>query len=392
MKSLFLAVLFTYSFGYSQHSDLILREQGSVDMGYTQRNFGGNKIFNDAYDISMILQTRFVGGNPSGFYEYAFIVDPNWNRVVYGRQAYDSNGNPIYSGYFPNYKYDWWVKAYGTLGSGDGNLNSPRGISVVRYDNTQIDVYVADTGNNRIVKLRVNSETGYVTWIRTYTAGFNQPYDVSVGDNNNTDPNDDLIWVADKNNHRVVQLDQNGNVVYSIGSFGYGQGKFNLPVSISIGKYWNETYSNIVRVAEQGYNLIISFKTGQAPNGYTFWYQYLFPNVGKLTSIESDPAGVGYYVVENSSNKIHKFRDINGTGFYLGEFGTFGTELQQLYYPNSISLEKILQIGSSYWGGFYAGVLERWSENAGAKYFEEGVDIVDFYATPNSDGSIRMAL
>ena len=73
------------------------------------------------------------------------------------------------------------------------------------------DVYVADTGNNRIIQFRY--EDGQAVFTRviseiqgTEPATFNYPADVFADENGN-------IYVADQNNHRVVMMDKDLNFV-----------------------------------------------------------------------------------------------------------------------------------------------------------------------------------
>lgn len=72
------------------------------------------------------------------------------------------------------------------------------------------EIYVADTGNNRIVVLN-NSMSEVVNIITTFDNNgsedsFNQPYGVCVSENGQ-------IYVADSQNHRVVVLEKDGTLV-----------------------------------------------------------------------------------------------------------------------------------------------------------------------------------
>jgi streptogramin lyase len=131
------------------------------------------------------------------------------------------------------------VSLFAGLPNNDGLVNgtgtaarfqNPRGIACDKSGN----VYVADTGNNRIRKIDPN---GRVT---TIAGGFNSPYDVAVA------PNGDVI-VADFGNHRIYRVEAGGRKTLVAGSTagnvaGYSgttkikgsAAKFNYPTSVTV--------------------------------------------------------------------------------------------------------------------------------------------------------------
>jgi len=78
---------------------------------------------------------------------------------------------------------------------GEQGLDSPQGMFVYRR---RSEVYIADTGNNRVIRLNSKWEV-----LRVYE-GFKEPSDVFVSDRNQ-------IFVADTGNSRVVVMDMDGN-------------------------------------------------------------------------------------------------------------------------------------------------------------------------------------
>ncbi len=113
------------------------------------------------------------------------------------------------------------VAVYGTLGSGTGNFKTPTGIAI---DPSTHNVFVADSGNNRIVELAVSGGKVNTSGnpVATFTSSFNQPYGVASENG--------LLAVADRGNNRVVVLNENdGTVAATInGSDVTGGGPTNL--------------------------------------------------------------------------------------------------------------------------------------------------------------------
>lgn len=99
--------------------------------------------------------------------------------------------------YLPSTQYE--KEHFGELG-----LNSPQDIF---YDNDKY-IYIADTGNNRIIKLDTNYDV--VKIISEFNGDtFNTPTGIFVDDENK-------IYVCDSLNNRIVVLDENGELLLEI--------------------------------------------------------------------------------------------------------------------------------------------------------------------------------
>jgi DNA-binding beta-propeller fold protein YncE len=129
-----------------------------------------------------------------------------------------------------------FVLAFGTQGAQSAvttvpRFSSPSGITVDANDS----VYVADTDNHRVVKLRSNGVAQRV-WPggaqppapSNANGRFNQPTSCAVGSNG-------LIYVTDSFNHRCQRFDQFGTTspTSEWGSLGTGNGQFNTPTGIA---------------------------------------------------------------------------------------------------------------------------------------------------------------
>ncbi|MEO0052473.1 MAG: NHL repeat-containing protein, partial [candidate division WOR-3 bacterium] len=92
---------------------------------------------------------------------------------------------------------------YGTTGSGIAQFNNPHGIVC----NEMGDVYVADTDNRRVVRLRYTQ--GTLSWVTIVDSTLNLPYDVSMDSRGNiyvTDAQADRIVIYDSSNIRIRTL------------------------------------------------------------------------------------------------------------------------------------------------------------------------------------------
>lgn len=150
----------------------------------------------------------------------------------------------------------------GKTGHDDGPLgtatfNGPKGVAVDKSGN----IFVADSGNNSIRKITpdgaVSTFAGSITGASGFQDGqgsaalFNQPIGLAIDNNNN-------LFVADKGNNSIREIDQTGNVTTYAGNGAPGStngpalkiATFNQPVALAIDPSMN------IYVADMGNNLI----------------------------------------------------------------------------------------------------------------------------------------
>ncbi|GEM_PF-1700827 len=196
-----------------------------------------------------------------------------------------------------------FVKAWGTpQGSGDGQVNLPRGIAV----DTESNVYVADTANHRIQKFNSNG-TFLAKW-GTQGSGngqFSAPVDVAVDAQGN-------VYVADNGNSRIQKFDSNGTFLAKWGTGGNGNGQFSSPYGIGLDSSGN------VYVADYGNNRIQKFDS----NG-TFLAKWGTQGNGNgqfdgPMDVTVDAQGNLYVADYTFNNRIEKF---DSSGNYLLQWG-----------------------------------------------------------------------
>jgi tripartite motif-containing protein 71 len=110
---------------------------------------------------------------------------------------------------------------WGSYGSGERQFDSPYGIAVGPYG----DVYVADSGNDRVSNFTANGSFG-----GKVKYSLKGPMGVAVAP-------DGRLFIADTLNHRVVYRDDRG-FYKSWGSYGHGNGLFCYPYGVAVSRYY----------------------------------------------------------------------------------------------------------------------------------------------------------
>lgn len=142
-----------------------------------------------------------------------YVADTNHNRVL----AYSPQGKLLAR--FGAGDGD------GSSGAGPGELNHPAAVAVAATG----DIYVADTGNNRIVELSPSGEVLTQWGSRGTTDGrFHLPTGVAVDAAGN-------VYVLDSEDNRVEVFDSSGHFLQKWGTRGIGPGEFSQPTAIAVG-------------------------------------------------------------------------------------------------------------------------------------------------------------
>ena len=161
-------------------------------------------------------------------------------------------------------------------------------------------VYIADTGNNRIVKLHFNEKK--LQFIRE-RKGFNKPMGIAVDKNG-------YIYVAEAGKHRILKFTSKLSPAkhfygrnYSFGSFGYGRGKLNYPINLCVDK------KGSIYVIEKNNKRISKFNRfgrfiSMKRTGYYGFGSYR----SKLLGITTDNYGY-IYVTDSYHNYIWKLKN-----------------------------------------------------------------------------------
>jgi len=220
-----------------------------------------------------------------------------------------------------------YITQWGSLGSGNGQFNSPSGIAT----NAAGDVYVADFLNNRIQKF---TGTGvYVTeWgsIGSGNGQFIHPYSIAVG------PSGD-VYVVDYHNFRVQRFTGTGTFLNAWGGFNFASG-------ITTDAAGNVYVADILNARIQKFTANGTFITqwgsyGSGPG--QFGGSNILVGPYGLTTDNLD----NVYVADGGNSRVEKF---TSNGVYLGQWGAVGSG------PGQFGADSPADIGRSPDGqGFY---------------------------------------
>jgi sugar lactone lactonase YvrE len=236
---------------------------------------------------------------------YLYVVDTGNNRV----QKFFFAGN--------------YVLQFGSTGSSPGRFSRPCGIAIDTYYNNNQNIYVADSGNNRIQKFGMDGT--YLAQFGSQGNGngqFNSPDGVAVDSQGN-------IYVADSGNNRVQKFDSNGVYLTQWGSSGSGNGQFNLPETIAVDS------SDNIYVADYSNSRVQKFS-----NTGTYLLQFGAMGTGDgqffgLTGLAIDSSG-NVYVSDEENNRVQKF---SSDGTYLSQFGSTGSGAGHFNAPFGLTID-----------------------------------------------------
>ncbi|MCJ7514488.1 MAG: hypothetical protein MUO89_00745 [Dehalococcoidia bacterium] len=195
---------------------------------------------------------------------------------------------------------------WGTSGAGDGQFASPRGIAI----DTAGNVYVADTGNDRIQKF-----TGTGTFIAKWGTGgdFMNPWGIDVSSAG-------YVYVADMTNNRIKKFTSTGTWLATWSPA--GSDNLSAPYGLCVDALGN------VYVADSG-NLRIQ-KFDSNGNLLTKWSTTSYPY-----DVAVDASG-NVYVADLGNNSIDKF---TSTGTFLTTWGSGGAGDGQFNSPKGVAVD-----------------------------------------------------
>ena len=182
------------------------------------------------------------------------------------------------------------------------------GIAAVAVAPVSGRVYAADAGHNRVLVYGPEGKL-LARWGASGGSGaagsapgaFNHPSGVAVA---SVAPGEEVIYVADKGNDRVVKLDADGDVLRSWGGRGGGEGRFHAPAGVAVDG------AGDVYVLDGENNRVQEF----GPEG-RFLAKWGFRGTGlgdfsQPSAIAVDCAG-SVYVADTNNNRVERFNPVS---------------------------------------------------------------------------------
>ena len=245
---------------------------------------------------------------------------------------------------------------YGLEKRGIQKLNQPRGIVA----NEQGDVYVADTGNNRIVKFfNPGHELIYercVGVLGSSPAQFNQPHDVALDSQGN-------LYIADSGNNRVQIFSSDLQFMKEFGKGAGEIGELIFPSAIQVTdkkQRWSFYKEEFIIVIDNRGKRVQQFDlSGKFIRGIIS-SDFGFPE-SSLAYIAIDYYN-NIYITDTKNHCIHKF---DHRLKYLTNYGRQGKGKKEFLEPSGITINR--HLGQVF-------VAEKW----GAQYYWVGTDCFNF--------------
>jgi hypothetical protein len=220
-----------------------------------------------------------------------------------------------------------FVGTFGSSGSGLGQLSSPEGLAT---DSAGI-LYIADSGNNRIVLAQNLNIVGTAGTNGTAQGEFDAPQNISVGDQG--------VYVADTGNNRIQKfaIMPNGQP-FDITPFNLGfmiSTNLDLPAAVvAANNLTNESFY----VADTGNNRIL-FYTVAAGDPTVTWTNMV------AHAIAGDFMGASQFFCSTSADKYEQsFLDLgaSNTAAAIGQIGTLTpgyiySDTAQYYFQQTVS-------------------------------------------------------
>lgn len=302
----------------------------------------------DVYDVFPYLEARY----------FEIVSDPQWGRLLYGEVG-------------------GALKEFRGAGTPGGSLSEPKGLAT----DAQGRVYLADSGNHRVVVLQSHREYGSMELVPAFTIdGLSRPQDVAHSDRGTPfDPSDDALFVADTGANRVVAFALEGSsarMTGAIGELGSGVNRFGGPTAIAVGRSDGANTPDIY-VADAHSGRVVHL-TDQA--GSLAWAGDAPLAGGMATSLDVDHRG-NVYAALPQAGRIEKMTAA------LQPLARTESGVQR---PRDFHVPFVTRTdhrdGSRRFVGQGAGlVVEEWSDASGIRLMRLGVEVKDLAATGDRD-------
>lgn len=294
----------------------------------------------DVYDRFPYIESRF----------FQIVSDPSWNRLLLG----EIGRNPV---------------AYDGSGNAFGAFDAPRGLSSDAFGR----VYVADSGNNRVVVLSVVSEFDRIDLVPRFTIdGLSRPYDVAYSDGGTPfDGSDDRLFVANSGRNEVRMYALNGDeasFVDAIGALGSGVARFAGPMAIAVGHHEGVHTADVYVADAHNARLVHLLDAGQA----LVWAGSVKHDLGPVTALDTDHWG-NVYATAPHVGSVAKF---TSSLLSVASFSGESNRPRSFHVPFANVTDH--RTGEKTRAGQGSGILvEEWDGKGGLRLLNLDVDMKD---------------
>lgn len=257
---------------------------------------------------------------------------------------------------------------YGECGTGPGQFRNPLGIAAERNGN----VFVADTGNDRIVQLTYRDDQ--LRFVRSFGSTgsgerqFRSPSGVAVGASG-------TLYIADTGNDRIVEVTRAGEPILSFSADAAGGLSLDGPTALAVVEAveeWTAVKRDLIVVVDRGGTRLVQLSRDGRALAVAEAGSLPLQNA-RFSHVAIDFYG-NAYATDTARSQIHKF---DPSLAYVASFGRQGTGRLELDEPRGITI----------WRRFGQVFV---TERAGAQYFWIGTEIRELEAaadTATPDGS-----
>ena len=228
---------------------LFVSSNAEEDKKYSFSFKWGSKGYNDG----QFIRPHDVEFDSSG---NVFVSDRDLNNI----QKFDPHGK--------------FIKKWGSNGTTIGQFNQPYSISIDSSDN----IYVVDKVNNRI---QIFDTNGNFIDSMDSVIGSKLNESLYLPEDMAIDPNNHAIYIADTGNNRIVKLDNEFNFMLEWGSKGRDPGQFDHPHGIGVDSAGDVYINDLNSPRIQKYNSEGEFikewgSKGKGPGQFTPPLEHLF--------------------------------------------------------------------------------------------------------------------
>ena len=229
----------------------------------------------------------------------------------------------------------WQQNATTVAGSSSSRLNGLQGIHVDENDT----LYIADTGNNRVVVMRMNATNISMVLGTGYGSGltqFDQPRDVFVTRT--------AIYILDSRNYRVQTYAKNGTFIATVAGMTDSSGNVNTMNKIGNAYSLFVDSDDYLYVSDSDNHRVLRFP----PNSTNGTNGVIVAGTGTVGSGPNqlyNPRGIyvdntrTLYIADMSNHRIQKWAYGACYGITVAGTGSAGTSLDRLNNPSAVSVD-----------------------------------------------------